>query len=83
MKELQRLLDRLVAAGAPGAAGWIQDDSGARQAASGVADLRPGRPMRPELHFRVGSLTKSLVATVVLQLVAEDGPTWFQPAPPV
>jgi D-alanyl-D-alanine carboxypeptidase len=71
MKELQRLLDRLVAAGAPGAAGWVQDDSGARQAASGVADLRTGRPMRPELHFRAGSLTKSLVATVVLQLIAE------------
>jgi D-alanyl-D-alanine carboxypeptidase len=71
MKELQRLLDRLVAAGVPGAAGWVQDDSGARQAASGVADLRTGRPMRPELHFRAGSLTKSLVATVVLQLVAE------------
>jgi D-alanyl-D-alanine carboxypeptidase len=71
MKELRRLLDRLVAAGAPGAGGWVQDDSGARQAASGVADLRTGRPMRPELHFRAGSLTKSLVATVVLQLVAE------------
>jgi D-alanyl-D-alanine carboxypeptidase len=71
MKELQRLLDRPVAAGAPGAAGWVQDDSGARQAASGVADLRTGRPMRPELHFRAGSLTKSLVATVALQLVAE------------
>jgi D-alanyl-D-alanine carboxypeptidase len=71
MKELQRLLDRLVAAGAPGAAGWVQDDSGVRQAASGVADLRSGRPMRPELHFRAGSLTKSVVATVVLQLVAE------------
>ncbi len=41
------------------------------QAASGVADLRARRPMRPGLHFRAGSLTKSLVATVVLQLVAE------------
>jgi Beta-lactamase len=27
--------------------------------------------MRPELHFRAGSATKSLVATVVLRLVAE------------
>ena len=71
MKELQRLLDQLVAAGAPGAAGRVQDDNGAQQAASGVADLRTGRPMRPALHFRAGSLTKSLVATVVLQLVAE------------
>jgi D-alanyl-D-alanine carboxypeptidase len=72
MRELQGLLDRLVAAGAPGAAGWVQDDNGASQAAAaGVADLRTGGPMRPELRFRAGSLTKSLVATVVLQLVAE------------
>jgi D-alanyl-D-alanine carboxypeptidase len=71
MKELQRLLDRLVAAGAPGAVGWVHDEAGARQAASGVADLRSGRPMRPELHFRAGSLTKSFVATVVVQLVAD------------
>ena len=71
MKELQRLLDRLVVAGAPGAVGWVLDEGGARRAASGVADLRTGRPMRPELHFRAGSLTKSFVATVVVQLVAE------------
>jgi beta-lactamase family protein len=38
---------------------------------SGLADLRAGEPMRPDLHFRAGSMTKSLVATVVLQLVAE------------
>jgi D-alanyl-D-alanine carboxypeptidase len=69
--ELQRLLDQIVAAGAPGAAAWVRDDRGIQQAASGVADLRTGRPMRPGLHFRAGSLTKSLVATVVPQLVAE------------
>ncbi|HYA50372.1 MAG TPA: serine hydrolase domain-containing protein, partial [Streptosporangiaceae bacterium] len=71
MEEVQRLLDQLVAAGAPGAAAWIHGEHGSVQAASGVADLRAGRPMRPGLHFRAGSLTKSLVATVVLQLVAE------------
>jgi D-alanyl-D-alanine carboxypeptidase len=71
LEKVQGLSDGLVAAGAPGAAAWVQDDSGARQAASGVADRRTGRPMRPELHFRAGSLTKSLVATVVLQLAAE------------
>jgi D-alanyl-D-alanine carboxypeptidase len=68
MEEVQRLLDQLVA---PGAAAWIHDEHGSVQAASGVADLRTGRPMRPELQFRAGSLTKSLVASVVLQLVAE------------
>jgi D-alanyl-D-alanine carboxypeptidase len=71
MVELRRLLDRLVAAGAPGAAAWVRDEHGGHGAASGVADLRTGRPMRPELRFRAGSLTKSLVAAVVLRLVAE------------
>jgi D-alanyl-D-alanine carboxypeptidase len=71
LEKVQGLSDGLVTAGAPGAAAWVQDDSGARQAASGVADRRTGWPMRPELHFRAGSLTKSLVAAVVLQLVAE------------
>jgi D-alanyl-D-alanine carboxypeptidase len=70
--ELQGLLDRLVAAGAPGAAGWVRDEDGSRHAASGLADLRARRPMRPWLHFRAGSATKALVATVVLQLVAES-----------
>jgi D-alanyl-D-alanine carboxypeptidase len=60
-----------VAAGAPGAAAWTQDETGAQQAASGVADLRSGQPMRPDLHFRAGSITKSFVATVVLQLAAD------------
>jgi D-alanyl-D-alanine carboxypeptidase len=69
--ELRRLLDRIVAAGAPGAAAWVQDEHGVQQAASGVANLRSGQPMRPGLHFRAGSMTKSFVATVVLQLVAE------------
>jgi D-alanyl-D-alanine carboxypeptidase len=69
--ELQQLLDQIVAAGAPGAAAWIRDEHGVLTAASGVADLRTGRPMRADLHYRAGSVTKSLVATVVLQLVAE------------
>jgi D-alanyl-D-alanine carboxypeptidase len=69
--QLRRLLDQIVAAGAPGAAARVRDEHGVTQAASGVADLRSGRPMRPGLHYRVGSVTKPLVATVVLQLVAE------------
>ena len=69
--ELRGLLHQIVAAGAPGAAARIRDEHGVTQAASGVADLRNGRPMRPGLHYRVGSLTKPFVATVVLQLVAE------------
>jgi D-alanyl-D-alanine carboxypeptidase len=69
--ELRRLLDPVVAAGAPGAAARVRDEHGVTQAASGVADLRTRRRMRPRLTYRVGSVTKPFVATVVLQLVAE------------
>ena len=64
---LERRLDRLLEVGIPGA----QVDADGRTAAVGVADLGTGRPMRPGLAFRVGSITKSFTAAVVLQLVAE------------
>ncbi len=69
--ELRQLLDLIVAAGAPGAAARIVDERGVTQAASGVADQQTGRRMRPGLHYRVGSVTKAYVATVLLQLVGE------------
>jgi D-alanyl-D-alanine carboxypeptidase len=71
VSELQQLLDRLVAAGAPGAAGWVRNERGSLGAASGLANRRTRQPMRPELRFRAGSMTKSLVAAVVLRLAAE------------
>jgi len=46
-----------------------RDGSGVWTGASGVADLRTGRPIRPGDRFRVGGLTVSFVSTVVLQLV--------------
>ncbi len=69
--DVQRAADQLVHAGAPGAAARVDDESGVRQAASGVADLRTGLPMQPDVHFRVGSATKSFVAALVLKLVSE------------
>jgi D-alanyl-D-alanine carboxypeptidase len=71
VSELQQLLDQLVAAGAPGAAGWVRDERGSLGAASGLANRQTRQPMRPELRFRTGSMTKSLVAAVVLRLAAE------------
>ncbi|MFE5741972.1 serine hydrolase domain-containing protein [Streptomyces celluloflavus] len=69
-----RALDRLVADGAPGAASLSTRDGrirASRFTTAGVADLRTGRPMGRTDHFRAGSLTKTVVATVVLQLAAE------------
>ncbi|MFI6405325.1 serine hydrolase domain-containing protein [Streptomyces sp. NPDC050548] len=40
-------------------------------ATSGTADLDTGRPVRPDGYFRMASTSKTLVATVVLQLEAE------------
>lgn len=68
---MRQHLDRVVAAGAPGAVALVARDGRIRQYASGAADLRTGRPMRPHDRFRAGSTTKSFVATVVLQLVDE------------
>ena len=71
--ELQRALDESVdPGGVPGAIAWLNDGDGRPSTgAAGVADLRTGRPIHPLDRFRIGSVTKPFVATVVLQLVAE------------
>jgi D-alanyl-D-alanine carboxypeptidase len=67
----ERLLDDVVAAGAPGALSLVRSEAGTWRGASGLADVATGRPMDADLRFRAGSLTKTFVAVVVLQLVAE------------
>ncbi|HLL64271.1 MAG TPA: serine hydrolase domain-containing protein [Micromonosporaceae bacterium] len=68
---LRPALAPIVAAGAVGAAGIVTDGRHVRAEAVGLADVRGDQPMRPDLNFRVGSVTKPMVATVVLQLVGE------------
>ncbi|HEV7615062.1 MAG TPA: serine hydrolase domain-containing protein [Solirubrobacterales bacterium] len=69
---LQPELDRLVAAGVPGAV-LVVDDPQADPivVSSGVADIESKRPIEADDRFRIGSLTKSYVAAVVLQLDEE------------
>jgi D-alanyl-D-alanine carboxypeptidase len=67
---VQGALRQLVAAGAPGASAVIQGPRGAEHYAAGLADIRGNTPIGARDHFRIGSVTKSFVATVVLQLVA-------------
>ncbi len=67
----QRILDALVRAGAPGAVAQVHTGGRIRNFTSGVADLISRRPPRPDVHVRIGSVTKTFVATTVLQLVAE------------
>lgn len=71
--ELSSILARLTTIdGAPGALAAISDGGGRTAVlTSGVADLATGAPMAAGSRFRIGSMTKMYVATVVLQLVAE------------
>jgi D-alanyl-D-alanine carboxypeptidase len=69
--ELQKALDELVAAGVPGAVLLVREGDGTLRLASGYGNLKPKTKMRAGDRFRVGSITKAFVATVVLQLVGE------------
>lgn len=64
---VQRALDRVVDAGAPGAVALADG----RVTTSGVADLRSRRPLRGRQRIRIGSVTKTFVAVVALQLIGE------------
>jgi D-alanyl-D-alanine carboxypeptidase len=70
--KLQQLLDELVATGPPGAIGLARHHDETWRGASGLAVLDPARPMRPGLRYKIGSVNKTFVATVVLQLVGEQ-----------
>lgn len=54
----------------PGAAVGILREGAATTAYYGVADVTSDEPVTPETRFSVGSLTKSMVATVIARLAA-------------
>ncbi|MFD9030948.1 serine hydrolase domain-containing protein [Streptomyces sp. NPDC059567] len=57
--------------GVPGVVAEVRDGRGVWRGSSGAADLGTGHAAQARDRFRAGSVTKSFVATVVLQLVAE------------
>lgn len=67
----QTAMDAQVAAGAIGVLGQADDSRGSWKGTSGVADLSTGRPLTASDRFRIGSISKTFVATVVLQLESE------------
>ena len=69
--DLHKLALSLVKAGAPGAIVFVRSPSGVRSAASGVASREPRVAMQASDDYRIASVTKTFVATVVLQLEAE------------
>ncbi|MCQ4210882.1 serine hydrolase domain-containing protein [Streptomyces longispororuber] len=71
--QLQAIMDRLTTVdGAPGALLETGDrHGGSTVLTSGVADVKSQAPVARDSRFRIGSMTKPFVATVVLQLVRE------------
>lgn len=66
-------LDALIGAGAVGALATLTENDVTTVVTAGLADIAAGSPIptdRPQ-HVRVGSLTKTFTAAIVLQLVAE------------
>ena len=70
-QQLQNALDGTRAAEIPGAAVAIVSPFGSWFAASGVSRLEDNTPLQPDDRFEIGSITKTFVATTVLQLVEE------------
>ncbi|MGW2687926.1 serine hydrolase domain-containing protein [Streptomyces sp. NPDC001414] len=60
-----------VAAGVPGVTATARDPHGTWSTTAGVGDTRTGAPRSAADHYRVGSITKTFVAAVLLQLEAE------------
>ncbi|MFG2580381.1 serine hydrolase domain-containing protein [Streptomyces malaysiensis] len=69
---LRALLHRLTTVdGAPGALAEVRNRHGGAVLTSGVANVSTHAPIHRDSRFRIGSMTKPFVATVVLQLVGE------------
>ncbi|MFD3821395.1 serine hydrolase domain-containing protein [Streptomyces sp. NPDC058625] len=72
VQSLQHGADALRDAGVTGVSVRLETSRGAVTARSGVGDLVSGRPVPEDGHLRLGSVTKTFVATVLLQLVDEE-----------
>ncbi|AZK94962.1 MULTISPECIES: serine hydrolase domain-containing protein [Streptomyces] len=67
----QQALDAVVAGGLPGITAAATDRHGLWQGASGIGDRRTKAPRGVNDRFRIASITKTFVATVLLQMEAE------------
>ncbi|GAA2233249.1 serine hydrolase domain-containing protein [Streptomyces amakusaensis] len=70
-QKTQQALDALVTSGLPGVTAGVRDKNGVWQGTAGVGDLRTGKARGADDRFRIGSVTKTFVATVLLQMEAE------------
>ncbi|MEF7633347.1 serine hydrolase domain-containing protein [Bacillus thuringiensis] len=58
--------------GYPGILAQISKGGKTWSYAAGIADLRTKKPMKADFRFRIGSVTKTFIATVLLQLSGEN-----------
>ncbi len=68
---LPQLARSLAKSGAPGAIVYVRTPTAARAGTAGFADVAAHTTMRAGYRWRIASLTKAFVATLVLQLEAE------------
>jgi len=68
---LQAALDNIAGSAAVGVLAEVRDSAQVWRGAGGVSRLGTQQPVSAAGRFRVGSITKSFVATVVLQLIGE------------
>lgn len=68
---LTQALRNTTAAGAPGAMARFTGPGGVQSRVEGVRDRATGAAMDPRARFRIGSVTKTFSAVVLLQLVDE------------
>ncbi|MFJ7179528.1 serine hydrolase domain-containing protein [Streptomyces massasporeus] len=67
----KRAVRAAVADGVPGVTVTVRRGHGTWAATAGVGNLKTGKPRSTRDHYRIASITKTFVATVVLQLEAE------------
>ncbi|GGV26585.1 hydrolase [Actinomadura cremea] len=67
--DLRAALDGVHDAGMYGVFSQVRDGREEWDGAAGAADVRTGRPVRAHMRHRVGSITKTFVATAILQQV--------------
>ncbi|MFJ5728278.1 serine hydrolase domain-containing protein [Streptomyces paradoxus] len=67
----ERAVRAAVADGVPGVTLTVRRGHGTWAATAGVGNVKSGQPRSARDHYRVASITKTFVATVVLQLEAE------------
>ncbi|MDP9861144.1 MULTISPECIES: serine hydrolase domain-containing protein [Streptosporangium] len=69
---VQAALEAIVTAGAPGALAETRDENGRWSGTAGTGDTRTHAPVPPNARWRIGSVTKTYIAALILQLAGEN-----------